>query len=91
MATLDAQVELLNAETDEQCRAARIASLQTRSRDLGRLTGQLLNHAMVIHRSEAILLAALDLNALVKDVLGRNIRTTSSLKLASNCRRLLVI
>ena len=73
LARLDAQIELLGAEHDGIHDRERLAALRDTCADVGRLTGQLLNHAMVIHRSELVALAPLDLNALAKEVLGRTI------------------
>ena len=53
LARLDAQIELLDGEADPARHAARLDALRATSSDVGRLTGQLLNHAMVIHRTEA--------------------------------------
>ena len=73
LARLDAQVELLSSETDPARHAARLQSLRATCADVGRLTGQLLNHAMVTHRKEAIPLQPVDLVGLAKEVLGRTI------------------
>ncbi|GLU34513.1 sensor histidine kinase [Trinickia caryophylli] len=73
LARLDAQIELLSAETDAARYRERLASLRDTCADVGRLTGQLLNHAMVIHRSEIVALQPVELDALVKEVLGRTI------------------
>lgn len=73
LAGLDAQIELLSAELDPQRRSERIATLRSSCADVGRLTGQLLNHAMVIHRSEVVSLQPVELNGLAREVLGRTI------------------
>jgi two-component system sensor histidine kinase TctE len=73
LASLDAQIELLSAEPDEAARAKRLAALQASCADVGRLAGQLLNHAMVMHRSEALALQRVELAALVRETLGRAI------------------
>ncbi|CAN7196148.1 sensor histidine kinase [Trinickia sp. LjRoot230] len=81
LARLDAQIELLGADIDSNSNAnsnaaharERLDALRRTCTDVGRLTGQLLNHAMVIHRSEIVALQPLELNALVKEVLGRAI------------------
>ncbi|CAB3786523.1 Adaptive-response sensory-kinase SasA [Paraburkholderia caffeinilytica] len=73
LARLDAQIELLSTETDTARFEARLSALRATSSDVGRLTNQLLNHAMVIHRSEVVALQPVELNALVKEVLGRTI------------------
>lgn len=73
LARLDAQIELLSDESDPRDHAARLAALRTTCSDVGRLTGQLLNHAMVTHRREAVPLQSVDLVELAKEVLGRTI------------------
>lgn len=79
LARLDAQIELLGADIDSDSNSnsaharERLDALRRTCTDVGRLTGQLLNHAMVIHRSEIVALQPLKLNALVKEVLGRAI------------------
>ena len=73
LARLDAQIELLDSETDPARYAARLDALRATSADVGRLTGQLLNHAMVTHRTEAVPLQPVELVGLVKEVLGRTI------------------
>jgi two-component system sensor histidine kinase TctE len=73
IARLDAQIELLSSETDPGRYRARLSSLRDTCGDVGRLTGQLLNHAMVIHRSEAMAPQRVELNVLAKEVLGRTI------------------
>jgi len=73
LARLDAQIELLEHENDPAQVAARLSALRKTSSDVGRLTGQLLNHAMVIHRNEVIPFERIELVALAKEVLGRSI------------------
>ena len=73
LARLDAQIELLSGEHDPSRYAARLDALRATCSDVGRLTGQLLNHAMVIHRTQAVPLQPVDLVGLAKEVLGRTI------------------
>jgi two-component system sensor histidine kinase TctE len=73
IARLDAQIELLSGEHDPARFAARLDALRSTCSDVGRLTGQLLNHAMVIHRTQAVPLQPVDLVGLAKEVLGRTI------------------
>ncbi|WP_116134929.1 sensor histidine kinase [Trinickia diaoshuihuensis] len=73
LARLDAQIELLGDEHDPARLATRLDALRTTCSDVGRLTGQLLNHAMVTHRTQAVPLQPVDLVALAKEVLGRAI------------------
>ncbi|MGY2050257.1 sensor histidine kinase [Methylobacterium sp. JK268] len=69
LTALSAQVDLLSAEDDEARRRAQVARVQARTAELGRLTNQLLNHAMVIHRSRAVPPAPVDLAALARQTL----------------------
>ena len=73
IARLDAQIELLSTESDPTRQAARLEALRATCSDVGRLTGQLLNHAMVIHRTEVVPLQRVDLAKLAREVLGRTI------------------
>lgn len=73
LARLDAQIEMLSNESDAARQRARLETLRATCSDVGRLTGQLLNHAMVIHRTEVVPLQPIDLVALAKEVLGRTI------------------
>ncbi|MBI0328958.1 sensor histidine kinase [Burkholderia plantarii] len=73
LARLDAQIEMLSHEPDAARQRARLATLRATCSDVGRLTGQLLNHAMVIHRTEVVPLQPVDLVALAKEGLGRAI------------------
>ncbi len=73
LARLDAQIEMLSNERDAARQRTRLDTLRATCSDVGRLTGQLLNHAMVIHRTEVVPLQPVDLVALAKEVLGRTI------------------
>jgi two-component system sensor histidine kinase TctE len=73
LARLDAQIELLSDERDPARYAARLDALRATCSDVGRLTGQLLNHAMVIHRTQAVPLQPVELVGLAKEALGRTI------------------
>ncbi|WP_019939168.1 sensor histidine kinase [Bordetella sp. FB-8] len=73
LARLDAQIELLGGEIDRARDPAHLDALRRTCSDVGRLTGQLLNHAMVTHRTQAVGLESLELTGLVKEVLGRTI------------------
>lgn len=64
---------MLSHEPDAARQRARLATLRATCSDVGRLTGQLLNHAMVIHRTEVVPLQPVDLVALAKEGLGRAI------------------
>ena len=70
LAALDAQVEILQATPPSRRKAQTVARIRERTSELGRLTGQLLDHAMVIHRADAAVLGEIDLNALAKTALS---------------------
>ncbi|ACA14646.1 integral membrane sensor signal transduction histidine kinase [Methylobacterium sp. 4-46] len=69
LAALSAQVDLLSAEDDPKRRRAQVSRVQARTAELGRLTNQLLNHAMVIHRARAVPLAPVDLAGIARQTL----------------------
>ncbi len=73
LAALDAQVQLLADAADDRDRTDHIARIQDRTRDLGRLTSQLLGHAMVIHRAGAVRAEPMDLNQLAKSTLAYSV------------------
>lgn len=61
IAALRAQAELAADETDPARQREIIARIRSRSVNLGRLADQLLSHAMIIHRAEAVPRARIDL------------------------------
>jgi len=69
LAALSSQIDLLAYESDPERQKQRITRLQDVSDKLGRLVSQLLDHAMVIHRSEAVAGAPVDLAALTRHAL----------------------
>lgn len=71
LAALDAQVEILIGTPASRRKAETVKRIHERTAELGRLTGQLLDHAMVIHRKDAAATAAVDLNQLAKSVLAK--------------------
>lgn len=71
LAALDAQVEILLGTPASRRKAETVTRIHERTAELGRLTGQLLDHAMVIHRRDAAAMAAVDLNQLAKSVLAK--------------------
>lgn len=71
LAALDAQVEILSSASPVKRRAEHIARVRERTTELARLTSQLLDHAMVIHRADAARVAPVDLNELAKAVLAK--------------------
>lgn len=70
LAALDAQVEILSATPPSRRKAETVARIRERTTELGRLTGQLLDHAMVIHRADTAAMAPVDLNMLARSVLA---------------------
>jgi two-component system sensor histidine kinase TctE len=68
LTALASQVEML-ATADDRLHDQHLARVRERTSELGRLTNQLLNHAMVIHRAEVVRLEPLDLGALARQVL----------------------
>jgi two-component system sensor histidine kinase TctE len=69
LAALSSQVELLTHESDPERQQRNVKRLQEVTDRLGRLVNQLLDHAMVIHRSESVTGAPVDLAALTRSAL----------------------
>ncbi|MEA2952684.1 MAG: two-component system, OmpR family, sensor histidine kinase TctE, partial [Alphaproteobacteria bacterium] len=69
LAALSSQVELLNHENDPERQQRNVKRLQELADRLGRLVNQLLDHAMVIHRSESVAGGPVDLVALTRSAL----------------------
>jgi two-component system sensor histidine kinase TctE len=82
---LVAQMELLENQTTEDKRRNHLDQLRERTRSLGALINQLINHAMVQHRSDSSLHERIDLAELVRaqmtDVLSNRERTPDDLAL----------
>lgn len=82
LTALAGQVDLLSTETRADRRRQQLARVRDRIEQLGRLTNQLLSHAMVIHRREVVELTSVDLVPLARTALatavplslGRDIR-----------------
>ncbi len=71
LAALDAQAEILQGTSSARRRDEAIIRIRERASELGRLTGQLLDHAMVLHRKDAVADLPVDLNELAKAVLAK--------------------
>jgi two-component system sensor histidine kinase TctE len=69
LAALSSQVDLLTHEGDLERQQQNVRRLQDVVGRLGRLVNQLLDHAMVIHRSESVVGAPVDLVALTRHAL----------------------
>ncbi len=71
LSALDAQVEILShAKSDTEIRDS-ISRIKDRSNELGRLTGQLLDHAMILHRMDSARLDPVEINEFVKLVMSK--------------------
>ena len=70
LTALTAQTGLLANEVDAEKRRYRIGRIQMRTDQLGRLTNQLLSHAMVIHRREVVPPEPIALSPLIQKVLS---------------------
>lgn len=73
LAALDAQAEILLGTPASQRKDETVKRIHERAAELGRLTGQLLDHAMVIHRMDAVATTAVDLNQLARGVLAKTV------------------
>jgi two-component system, OmpR family, sensor histidine kinase TctE len=69
LAGLASQVDLLTEETRPERREHQLIRVRERTAELGRLTSQLLNHAMIIHRAEVAEFDSVDLAALARQTL----------------------
>ena len=63
LAGLASQVDLLTEESRPERREQQLTRVKERTAELGRLTNQLLNHAMIIHRAEVAEFETIDLVA----------------------------
>ncbi|WP_446719266.1 sensor histidine kinase [Herbaspirillum sp. WKF16] len=79
------QMELLESQTDDDRRRRHLDQLRERTRSLGALVNQLINHAMVQHRNDISLRGRIDLGELVRrqmtEVLSNRARTPDDLAL----------
>lgn len=66
LAALASQVDLLKVEENPARRASQLQRVAARTEQLGRLVGQLFNHAMVTHRSEVAVPEPVDLVELAR-------------------------
>lgn len=71
IAALRAQAELAAEETDPERQRQIVGKIHERSRNLSRLTDQLLNHALIIHRADAIDLEELDLRRIATEAVAQ--------------------
>lgn len=73
LAAIASQVELLEHAVDESARQAQAKRIKERLEDVGELSGQMLSHAMVLHRSQVVTLEPFDLADLVRQQLLREL------------------
>ena len=71
IAGLRAQAELAAEETDPERQLRIVARIHERSRNLSRLTDQLLNHALIIHRADTVDLQPVDLRAVAAEAVAQ--------------------
>jgi two-component system sensor histidine kinase TctE len=69
LAGLASQVDLLATNSNPAQRAQQLERVRERTSELGRLTNQLLSHAMIIHRAEVAQFEAIDLTGLARQTL----------------------
>lgn len=69
IAALRAQAELAAEETDHARQLRIVGRIHERSKNLSRLTDQLLNHALIIHRADSVDLEPLDLREVAAETL----------------------
>lgn len=70
LTSIAAQVEMLDRAKDDKARATTIAKLRRRTVEVGRLANQLLSHATVIHRAEAMLVDIVDLRQIAQHAIA---------------------
>lgn len=71
IAALRAQADLAREATDPDEQLRIVEKIFERSKNLSRLTDQLLNHAMIIHRADSVDLKPLDLRVVANDAVGQ--------------------
>ncbi|MEW9922045.1 sensor histidine kinase [Marimonas sp. MJW-29] len=71
IAALRAQAELAAEETDPERQLRIVERIHDRSRNLSRLTDQLLNHALIIHRADTVDRKALDLRTVATNAVAQ--------------------
>lgn len=76
LAALEAQVELLSSDEVAPHARKHLHRIQARTRQLSRLTNQLLSHAMVAHRERAVANSPVDLTELTRRALDEAIPDT---------------
>lgn len=70
IAALRAQAELAAGETDPDRQLKIVGRIHERSKNLSRLTDQLLNHALVIHRADTVDFQAMDLRTVATEAVA---------------------
>ncbi len=77
IAALRAQADLAREATDADEQLRIVEKIHDRSRNLSRLTDQLLNHAMIIHRADSVDLSPVDLRVVASDAVAQFDQTLS--------------
>lgn len=67
IAALRAQTELATEESDPKTLSVSLARIHARSRSLSRLTDQLLNRALIIHRNDSVVRTRVDLRTVAME------------------------
>lgn len=67
IAALRAQTELATEESDPKALSVSLARIHARSRSLSRLTDQLLNRALIIHRNDSVVRTRVDLRTVAME------------------------
>ena len=78
IAALRAQAELAAEETDPDRQLRIVGRIHERSKNLSRLTEQLLNHALIIHRADTVDLQTLDLRTVATEAVAQTDRSMSA-------------
>ncbi len=78
IAALRAQAELAAEETDRERTLRIVGRIHERSRNLSRLTDQLLSHALIIHRGDTVDLEPVDLRAVATEAVDQTDQSMSN-------------
>ena len=77
IAALRAQAELASEETDRERTLRIVERIHERSKNLSRLTDQLLSHALIIHRADTVDLGPVDLRTVAVEAVDQADQTMS--------------
>lgn len=87
MSQTQAQIDMADSETEIGPLRERLGRIRREHESLIRLTSQLLAHAQVVHRRDALPLECFDLDALMREVIARFVRQTvhSEIEFSYHC------